>query len=93
MDVDVLHILSPLVNALVDKIHMIILHGVMIRAADIRALRAYLHETQEQFGKRFGRSRFTVIYWERFGIDDPRASVERIMGELRRQQETSRSSA
>jgi len=40
----------------------------MIDAADIRALRARLDETQDQFGARFGVSRFRVIGWERNGF-------------------------
>ena len=43
-------------------------HTAMISADDIRALRARLDENQEQFGQRFGLSRFDVAYWEKYGI-------------------------
>ena len=53
----------------------------MISAADIRALRARLDETQETFGLRFGLPRFHVIYWEKYGIaSEPR--VEQDMQKL-----------
>lgn len=55
--------------------------GGMISAADIRALRARLDETQETFGLRFGLPRFHVVYWEKYGIaSEPR--VEQDMQKL-----------
>lgn len=37
----------------------------MITAADIRAARARVGETQAQFGRRFGVSRWAISAWER----------------------------
>jgi DNA-binding transcriptional regulator YiaG len=42
----------------------------MMTAARIRAIRAYLGESQLDFGARFKQSRYTVIHWEKYGIVD-----------------------
>ena len=34
----------------------------------MRALRAYMDDSQAQFAKRLGVSRFDVVYWEKYGI-------------------------
>jgi DNA-binding transcriptional regulator YiaG len=39
-----------------------------ISAADIRAARARVDETQSQFAKRFGVDRSTVAFWEKAGL-------------------------
>lgn len=42
----------------------------MITASEIRAIRAYLHETQAKFASRFGVNRYAVAFWEQWGIAD-----------------------
>lgn len=71
-----MHTTPPLVNRLFSCYAQ-----VMISAADIRALRARLDENQEQFGQRFGLSRFHVLHWEKYGIaSDPK--LEQRISEL-----------
>jgi DNA-binding transcriptional regulator YiaG len=53
----------------------------MIAAADIRAIRARLKETQEKFGERFGTTRFHVMNWEKYGIADAPA-IEQVLAEI-----------
>jgi DNA-binding transcriptional regulator YiaG len=53
----------------------------MISADDIRALRARLRETQEQFANRFCVDRFYVVAWEQFGIASS-PEIERDMQKL-----------
>ena len=57
----------------------------MITAADIRAVRARLDETQQQFGARFGVDRSTIAGWEKNGIPEEgtaRVLAHRIFMEL-----------
>ena len=53
----------------------------MIRPAKIRAIRAHLNETQEDFGKRYHVTRYLVMHWERYGIVD-NAVLDRSLIEL-----------
>ena len=53
----------------------------------IRAMRAALGETQDEFGRRFGASRQRVANWEFDRIGPPKAGptrmlIERVMAEL-----------
>ena len=50
----------------------------MITPAKIRAIRAFLNETQEEFASRFKISRYVVIHWEKYGIVN-QAVLERQM--------------
>ena len=53
----------------------------MIRPAKVRAIRAHLNETQEEFGRRFGVTRYVVMHWEKFGLVDQPA-LERSLIDL-----------
>ena len=53
----------------------------MIAAADIRAIRARLKESQKKFAERFGTSRFHVMNWEKYGIADAPA-IERVLSDI-----------
>ena len=60
-------------------------NGFMVTAADIRAARARIDETQEQFGSRFGVDRSTVSTWESKGPPSEgtaRILIERILADL-----------
>jgi len=57
----------------------------MVTAADIRAARARLDETQETFGIRFGVNRTTIAVWEKKGPPDEgtaRVLIERVLAEI-----------
>jgi DNA-binding transcriptional regulator YiaG len=54
-----------------------------ISAADIRAARARVDETQTQFASRFGVDRSTVAFWERRGLPTKGAAPRMIEQELR----------
>lgn len=57
----------------------------MVTAADIRAARARLDETQEQFSLRFGVDRSTIAKWEDFGPPwqgTARLLIERVLADL-----------
>ena len=54
----------------------------MISAGEIRALRAGLGETQEQFAKRFKLDRFYIVAWEKFGLATD-AEINRIISEIK----------
>ena len=55
----------------------------VITPARIRAIRAYLGESQIEFAARFATSRYTVIHWEKYGlVDSPK--VEGLMLKLER---------
>ena len=51
----------------------------MIRPAHVRAIRAYTGENQQQFGQRFGVTRYTVNHWEQYGIVDQPDLERRIL--------------
>ena len=53
----------------------------MIRPAKVRAIRAHLHETQEEFGARFRVTRYVIMSWEVYGIVD-QPKLERSMLDL-----------
>ena len=60
----------------------------MATAADIRAARARINETQEQFGNRFGVTRWTIALWEDSGppLTGPATILlDRVLAELERQ--------
>ena len=56
----------------------------MISAGEIRALRAGLGETQEQFAKQFKLDRFYIVAWEKFGMATD-AEINRIIAEIKRE--------
>lgn len=51
----------------------------MITPAKIRSIRAHLKESQVDFGARFSETRYTVIYWEKFGMVGQPALERRIL--------------
>lgn len=57
----------------------------MMTAPEIRAIRAYTHETQEKFAKRFGVNRYAVAFWESYGIAD-NPQYEKMLRALREKQ-------
>ena len=57
----------------------------MTTAADIRASRARLDETQAEFGKRFGVDRSTIAIWEKYGppgSGTAAALIKRVLSEI-----------
>ena len=50
----------------------------MFTAARVRALRAFMGETQSEFAKRLNVERFNVTSWEHYGLADTKL-VQRLL--------------